>query len=65
MSTKTNEGVSDVTTERFVLSGLCQYGKNAYIDTEGVINSDIFYDEKNQALYKVISHVLESNDKVK
>jgi replicative DNA helicase len=64
MSTKTNEGVSDVTTERFVLSGLCQYGKNAYIDTEGVINSDIFYDEKNQALYKVISHVLESNDKV-
>lgn len=55
---------SDVTTERFVLSGLCQYGRTGLIDVEDIICEDVFSNTKNASLFKVLRHVLESNEKV-
>lgn len=56
--------VKDITTERFVLAGLYQYGRNALTDVEDILHEDAFTDSKNQVLFKIFKHVLESNDKL-
>lgn len=49
----------DTGSERAVLSGICQYGKNAYIDVSDLITINSFTVEGNQAIYKCLSELVE------
>lgn len=56
--------VADIGSERAVLSGLCQYGKNGLIDIADIITIDTFTNENNKALYNCLSKLLEEIDKI-
>ena len=54
-----SETLVDFAAERAVLSGVYQYGENAYDDVSDIIqNANTFYDETNQALYKCFEHLI-------
>lgn len=48
--------LADVATERAVLSGLMQYGNDAFIDIDDVLENDSFTINDNIAIYKCIKH---------
>lgn len=50
--------------ERVVLSGVCQFGKEAYYDIQDIITSNSFSLDANQAIYKCIEKSLEKIDKL-
>ena len=54
----------DVAAERAVLSGLCQHGLDAFLDTEDVLTPDSFVVESNQIFYKCIKEVLSESSSV-
>tara|TARA_Y100000590_G_scaffold470292_1_gene663375 strand:- start:1397 stop:2869 length:1473 start_codon:yes stop_codon:yes gene_type:complete len=56
--------LTDVGAERAVLSGLFQYGIDAYIDVSDIIDSDTFGHTNNQILYKCVQDVLDNNSTV-
>lgn len=55
---KDQESVSDLGSERAVLSGICQFGKDAHTDVSDIINVDSFVNENNQAIYKCLEEIL-------
>lgn len=59
-----SEKLSDVAAEKAVLAGLCQYGQNAKIDVEDIINNDSFTVEANKLLYKCFETALQSTDRL-
>jgi len=60
---KSDQELLDVAAERAVLSGLCQHGLDAFLDTEDVLTTNSFVVESNQILYKCIKEILaESNN---
>ena len=56
--------LNDAAAERAVLSGVCQYGSEAFVDVDDVISSSSFVYESNQIIYKCLSKVLESSNQV-
>ena len=54
---KSEQKLLDVAAERAVLSGLCQHGLDAFLDTEDVLTSDSFVVESNQILYKCVKEI--------
>jgi replicative DNA helicase len=53
--------LSDVGSERAVLSGLLQHGIDGYLRISNIISSETFSNPNNQMLYKCIEHLM-SND---
>ena len=47
--------LSDVGAERAVLSGICQYGLDAYIDVSDIITANTFTQQYNQTLYRCLA----------
>ena len=58
------EKLVDVAAERAVLAGLCQYGKDSYIDICDIISMDTLTIDANKIIYKCISHTLKDNEQV-
>tara|TARA_R100000808_G_scaffold5713_1_gene17202 strand:+ start:32989 stop:34449 length:1461 start_codon:yes stop_codon:yes gene_type:complete len=56
--------LNDAAAERAVLSGLCQYGSQAFVDVDDVITSTSFVHESNQAIYKCLCKSLEHSDQI-
>ena len=56
--------LANVGIERAVISSLCQYGKNALLEIEDVVNPKSFTIITNQALYICIKNLLENNNSV-
>ncbi len=50
--------LSDTAAERAVLSGIFNYGSDAYIEIADIVSVDTFTLEANQVLYKCFQHVL-------
>lgn len=50
--------LADIGIERAVLAGLCQFGKDAAVEVEGLVNMYTFTDQGNQMLYKCITEAL-------
>lgn len=48
--------LSDIAAERAVLSGICQYGQDAYLDVSDIINSNTFTIDYNQLIFSCIDH---------
>jgi replicative DNA helicase len=44
--------------ERAVVSGLCQYGKDAWIDVSDIIDSSSFVEQHNQMIFRVIDNII-------
>ena len=53
------EKLSDIGAERAVLSGLLQYGIDAYINVSDIISQDSFGHYNNQLLYRCIEYIIE------
>lgn len=51
----------DLSAERAVLSGLVKYGRDVFIDLEGMLSVRDFSEDINQSIFKVISDIFESN----
>ena len=56
--------LSDTAAERAVLSGVCQYGSQAFVDVDDVITANSFVHESNQIIYKCLGKILEDSDQV-
>jgi replicative DNA helicase len=56
--------LNDAAAERAVLSGICQYGSEAFIDVDDVISPSAFVYESNQIIYKCLSKILETSKQV-
>jgi replicative DNA helicase len=56
--------LNDAAAERAVLSGLCQYGTQAFVDVDDVVTSASFVHESNQAIYKCLRKALEQSDQI-
>lgn len=59
--TKLRETLTDPSAERAVLSGLCKYGENAYLDISDLLSSASFTIDSNSFIYACIQHIY-SND---
>ena len=47
--------------ERAVLSGICSHGIDAFVDVDGIVESDSFVIEENQIIYKCLKKVFEES----
>lgn len=54
----------NVSAERAVLAGLCQYGSKASNEIAEIVSPDCFHNSDNQMFYKAVTSVLEQHDKV-
>jgi replicative DNA helicase len=57
--------LEDIAVERAVLSGICQYGCDAYIDVCDIISVNTFTFDSNQVYYRCIEHIFKQNSYVK
>jgi len=57
------EKLSDIGAERAVLSGLLQYGIDAYINISEIISQDSFAHYNNKLLYRCVEHIIEQEQK--
>ena len=53
--------LSDPSTERAVLSIVCQQGESAYFDVADIINENTFTIDSNIVLYKCIKNIFKDN----
>ena len=56
--------LQNLAAERAVLSGFCQYGLDAYIDVECIVDISCFTDKTNQHLFRCIQHLLKDGSEV-
>lgn len=56
--------VHDRPTERAVLSGLAQYGKDAFLEIQDIIQIEDFIDQDNKIIWKCLEHAIENHDKI-
>ena len=59
-----NSNLVDVGAERAVLSGLIQYGIDAYVEVADIISHGTFGNSNNQILYQCIEKIIENNSEV-
>ena len=57
-----NNPLADVAAERAVLSGICQFGQNTYLDIADIVKEKSFTNEYNQAIFACLKHVLNKED---
>jgi replicative DNA helicase len=57
--------LSDASSERAVLAGICRYGADAYYDVADMIQESTFNVESNQLIYRCLNHLIKSDDKIK
>ena len=50
--------------ERAVLSGVCSYGAESYLEIEDLIETETFVLEENQIIFKCLEKVLSTQDEV-
>lgn len=53
----------NVGSERAVLSGICQYGEDAYIDCSDILNDNTFTDQFNKHLFRCLQRTFETGIK--
>lgn len=58
------QNLTDVASERIVLAGILQHGKNALIDVSDIITSSTFTFDGNQVLYKVFETALQNSEQL-
>ena len=46
-----NNPLADVAAERAVLSGICQFGQNTYLDIADIVKEKSFTNEYNKAIF--------------
>ena len=57
--------LANVGLERAIISSLCQYGKDAYVEMEDIgVDTNSFTLVSNQALFTSIKHLLDNNDHI-
>ena len=56
--------LKNVASERAVLAGLLQHGKECFLEVELFVNEESFTIENNKVLYNCIKHSFESGDVV-
>lgn len=54
--------LSNLGLERAIIAGICQYGKDALLDVEDIINIKSFTETSNQALFTCLQHTLNNNN---
>ena len=59
-----NKIINDVAAERAILSGIYQYGQEAFIDVADIIEADSFTVESNQIIYRCLEKVLSNGNEV-
>lgn len=62
--TKIESNLKNVASERAVLAGLLQHGKESLIEVELLINEESFTLDNNKVLYRCIVHALKDKDSV-
>lgn len=60
---QTKRKLADVATERAVLAGFCQYGFDAYLESD-YVETDYFTDPTNQIIFSCIKHVIKDSQNV-
>lgn len=53
--------LSDPSAERALLSIICKYGDEAYVDVSDILSEDTFTIDSNKYIYKCIKHICEHN----
>jgi replicative DNA helicase len=61
---KIESNLSNVASERAVLAGLFQYGKESLIEVELLVNEDSFTLDTNKVVYKCILHALKDKESI-
>ena len=56
--------LADIGSERAVLSAICRFGNDAFIDVSDIITTDTFTINQNQLLYKIFEEVLKETSKI-
>lgn len=56
--------LGNVAAERAVLSGICNFGKEAYLDVEYLLEEDTFTVDHNKVLYKCLTNLISKVEKV-
>lgn len=54
--------LSDISAEKAVLAGICQYGAEAYYEIMGVVEEDTFTVDSNQHLFRCVEHIIKQDD---
>lgn len=57
--------LADAAAERAVLSGICSYGEEVYLDISDIIRETCFTIDTNIIVYKCIKHIYEKNNGLK
>ena len=53
--------LSDLAAERGILSGVYNYGKDAYLDARDIVDAKGFTEPTNQILYSIFCHILKKD----
>lgn len=56
--------VCSIPTERAVLSGLAQHGKNGLVEAQDVIHIEDFVNSDNKIIWRCLEHAIETHDKI-
>lgn len=56
--------LENIASERAVLAGLAHYGLDCYLEIEAILDENTFTVDYNKILYKCISHLFKTTDKV-
>ncbi len=56
--------VCDIPTERAVLSGLAQYGKDGFLEVQDIIHVEDFTNNENKIIWRCLEHTVETHDQI-
>ena len=59
-----NKPLMNAAAERAVLSGVCSYGAESYLEIEDLVETETFVLEENQLIFKCLEKVLSTQDEV-
>lgn len=58
------EKLKNIASERAVLAGICQHGKDAYVDVQSLISDHTFTVDYNKILWKCLSRAIENDNHI-
>lgn len=64
MSNKPSTAVSNVASERAVLSGICKFGLDALTEVDDLLKEESFTEDINKIIFKCLRHALANSSKV-
>jgi replicative DNA helicase len=62
MTSKSN--LQNIASERAVLAGVCQFGEDAWLDVDGLVEESTFTLEVNRVIFACIKHAIKTNAKI-